>query len=449
MGGNLKIAADQSTVDTLFILECLPLVCEQFLSKLKGFQKLTFTYEALKTWFDALQLQRCRDQTVPLTDAYNRVLAEDVVAGEDLPRFDKSAVDGYAVRAEDTIGASQTKPLLFRFAEGAELADTAHREAKQIWTGQPLPKGANAVVMLENTKKLDSKLEVWIQAAPYDNVSRKGEDIKKGETAALAGTRLKPYHLALFEALGNNEVKVVEKPKIAVLSTGNELAEVGKERDEKQIWESNRVLIAGMCCELDADPLDLGLAKDNVDEIAEAIQLGLKIADAVITTGGTSVGGLDLLPEAVNKIGKPGIIVHGIAIRPAMPTALAMLEGKPVMVLSGNPVAAITGFEIFGRPLISKLLGLKKTEERPMVKAKMARKTTTALGRKNFVRVRVIQKNDEFQAEPVSAKGSGTLTTMTKANGYIIVPENREGLAEGEAVTVHMFGEVETVKPNV
>ncbi|HTY76158.1 MAG TPA: gephyrin-like molybdotransferase Glp [Candidatus Nanoarchaeia archaeon] len=417
------------------------------MSKLRGFQKLTFTYEALQTWFDVLQVKRCREVSIPLEDGFNRILAEDAVAQEDLPRFDRSAVDGYAVRAEDTSGASQQKPLLFRLTEGEEFTDTSHREAKQVWTGNPLPKGANAVVMVENTKKVESKIEVWTQAAPHDNVSRKAEDIKKGEVAVQGGTRLKPYHLALLSALGNNEVKVVEKPKIAILATGNELAKVGEERNEKQIYESNRVMINAMVSELDADPLDLGLAKDNVDEIAEAIELGLKIADVVITTGGTSVGGLDLVPDAVNKLGKPGIVIHGVALRPAMPTALAALEGKPVLVLSGNPVAAITGFEVFARPLICKLMGLKKEENRPTVKAKMTRKIATALGRKNFVRVKVIQKNEEYTAEPISAKGSGNLSTMTKANGYVIVPENREGLAEGEAVVVHLFGEVETVKP--
>jgi molybdopterin molybdotransferase len=414
---------------------------------MKGFQKLTFTYEALQIWFDTLQVKRCRDITIPLTEAYNRVLAEDITAKEDLPRFDRSAVDGYAIRADDTVGASQTKPLLFRLTDGDELADTAHREGKQVWTGSPIPKGANAVIMLENTKKLESKIEVWTQAAPRDNISRKGEDIKKDEIAVQSGTRLKPYHLALIGALGNNEVIVVEKPKIAILATGNELAKVGEERGEKQIYESNRVMVTGMCCELDAEPLDLGLAADNIDEIGEAITVGLKIADAVITTGGTSVGGLDLVPDAVNKLGKPGIIVHGVAMRPGMPTALAALENKPVIVLSGNPVAAITGFEVFARPLICKLLGLKKEESRPSVKAKMTKKITTALGRKSFVRVRVIQKNDELVAEPVSAKGSGNLTTMTHANGYVMVSENREGLTQGETVTVHLFGEVETVKP--
>ncbi len=419
------------------------------MSKLKGFQKLTFTYEALQTWFDALQIQRCREVTIPLTEAFNRVLAEDIVAKEDLPRFDKSAVDGFAVRSEDTTGASQAKPLLFRLTEGDELDDVNHRQAKQVWTGTPIPKGANAVVMLENTKKRDEKTEVWVQAAPYDNVSRKGEDIKKGEVAVKTGTRLRPYHLALISALGNSEVKVTEKPKIAILATGNELAEVGKERGAKQIFESNRVMVSGMCQELDAEPLDLGLAKDDVDEIAEKIQIGLKIADAVITTGGTSVGGLDLVPDAVSKIGKPGIIVHGIAMRPAMPTALAMLEGKPVMVLSGNPVAAIMGFEVFARPLICRLLGLPREEQRCTVKAVMTRQISTALGRKNFVRVKVFEKNEDFVAEPVSARGSGALSTMTKANGFVVVPENREGIAEGETVTVHLFSDVERSSGNV
>ncbi len=413
---------------------------------MKGFQKLTFTYEALQIWFDALQVKRCRDTAVPLTEAFNRILAEDITASEDLPRFNRSAVDGYAVRAEDTTGASQTKPLLFRLAEGEELADPAHREAKQIWTGNPIPIGADAVIMLENTKKVEAKMEVWTQAAPFDNIIRQGEDLKKGEVAVQAGTRLKPYHLALLSALGYSEVKIVERPKIAIVATGNELAKVGEERAGNQVWESNRLLIAGMCQEMDAEPLDLGISKDNLDEIVETLQLGLKIADAIITTGGTSVGGLDLLPEAINKVGQPGMVVHGVALRPAMPTGLAILEGKPVVVLSGNPVAAITGFEVFARPLISKLLGTKKEENRPAVKAKMTRKIATALGKKNFVRVLVTSKHDELQAEPISAKGPGNLTTMTRANGYVIVPENREGLLEGETVTVQLFGEVETVK---
>jgi molybdopterin molybdotransferase len=411
-----------------------------FLVRLKGFQKLTLTDTALKTWFDSLQFKKPAAVNLPLNEALGRVLAEDVVAEEDLPRFDRSAVDGYALKAENTVGASQFKPVILRLTDTEEVST---KQAKQVWTGNPIPKGANTVVMIENTQKHDGELEVWVQLSPGENVSKKGEDIKKGETAAKAGTRLNPYHLGLLAALGRSQVKVAEKPRIAILATGNELAEANGKRAENQIFESNRIMISAMCRELDAEPLDLGIAKDDVKEIVKKLKMGLVNSDAVITTGGTSVGGLDLVPEAVNKTGKPGVVVHGVAVRPGMPTALAVVEGKPVMVLSGNPVAAIVGFEVFARPLICRMLGMKKEEKRPVTKAAMTRKVAAALGRKTFVRVRVFERNGEILAEPVSARGSGAISTMTRGNGFVIVPENREGLAQGEVVTVHIFGNVE------
>jgi molybdopterin molybdotransferase len=410
------------------------------LVRLKGFQKLTLADEALQTWLNVLRVKRCSEVTVLLNEALNRVLAEDIVAKDDLPRFDKSAVDGYALRAEETTGASQFKPVIFQITEVEEVNS---EQARQIWTGNPIPKGANAVVMIENTKRSDGKLEAWVQLATGGNVSKKGEDVKKGENIVKAGTRLKPYHLALLSAMGNSEAKVVEKPRIGILATGNELAEAGSKPSENQIFESNRVMLSAMCHELGAEPVDLGIAKDDLAEIAEKLKMGLRKCDAVITSGGTSVGGLDLVPEAVNNSGKPGVIVHGIALRPAMPTALAELDGKPVMILSGNPVAAIIGFEVFARPLICKMLGMNREEPRPTVNAVMTRKVATALGRKTFVRVRVTQKNGECFAEPVSARGSGAISTMTRGNGFVIVPENREGVAEGELVTVRLFGNVE------
>jgi molybdopterin molybdotransferase len=414
--------------------------------RLKGFQKLTSTDDALRTWFNILQIKRRREVAVHLDKALNRVLAEDIIAKEDLPRFDRSTVDGYALKSGDSSGASQFKPAFFQLTDSDIVSS---RQAKQVWTGNAIPKGADAVVMLENTGRHDEKIEVWVQLAPGENVSKKGEDTKKGENAIKAGTRLKPYHLGLLAALGNSKAKVTEKPKIAILATGNELAEVGSKPAENQIFESNRIMLSAMCRELYAEPVDLGIAKDDVEEITEKLRTGLLNSDAVITTGGTSVGGLDLVPDAVNKMGKPGVVIHGVAMRPAMPTALAVLEGKPVMILSGNPVAAIIGFEVFARPLICKMLGMKKEESRPVVKAVMARKVATALGRKTFVRVRVLQKNGEFRAEPVSARGSGAISTMTRGNGFVIVPENREGVSEDELVMVHLFGDVEAVNEDV
>jgi molybdopterin molybdotransferase len=416
------------------------------LVRLRGFQKLVTIEEAKKLFFNSLKIGRRKTEIVSVWCALNRVLAEDIIAEEDLPRFDRSAVDGYAVRAEDTFGASQFKPRTLKLTNASELESG---EAKQVWTGNPLPKGSDAVLMLENVKPIgDSQIEVWTAVTPGENVSKRGEDIAKGEVAVKAGTRLKPHHLALISALGKSEIKVFEKPKVAILATGNELVEVGEKPREDQIYETNRVLLASLCHELGAQPIDLGIAKDNVEEISEKLKHGLEKADAVITTGGTSVGASDLVPTAINRLGEPGVLIHGVAMRPAMPTALAIVNDKPIIVLSGNPVAAFFGFEVFTRPLILKMLGVEN-EPRPVVTARLTRRTSTALGRKTFVRVRVFQQNGEFFAEPISARGSGIISTLTRANGYVIVPENREGLEEGETVQVHLFDSLEVSGGNV
>ena len=408
--------------------------------KLKGFQKLTKTDEAKEKWFNALQLERPKKTKVPLEDALNRVLMEDIVAVEDLPRFDKSAMDGYAVISADLAGASQLKPVILDLTQVTEVKTM---QAKLIWTGNPIPKGADAVIMIEQTQKKGDKVEVWNQLSPWTNVSKAGEDTKKGIRIAKVGTRLNPYHLGLAAAFGLTELQVSRKPKIAILATGNELAEVGAKRLDFQIYDSNKIMIEAMCKELGAETVDLGIARDDAEEILQKIRKAIESSDVVITTGGTSVGGLDLVPDVVNSLGKPGVVVHGMALRPAMPTALAKVGSKPVLVLSGNPVASIIGFEVFGRPLICRMLGMPKEEPRPLLKAKLNKRVTSALGRKTYVRVKVFQKEKELIAEPVSTKGSGSISTMTQSNGYLIVPENREGVLEGETVTIHMFGNLE------
>jgi molybdopterin molybdotransferase len=406
---------------------------------LKGFQKLTSVDEALRIFVGALQIKKPKTVHVSLDSALNRISAESIVAEEDLPRVNRSAVDGYAVKAKDTVGASQFKPRILTLTD----KDRVHvKQAKQAWTGNAVPKGADAVVMLESTKRIEGKIEVWSPLTPGENVSKRGEDIKKGDVAVEAGIRLRPQHLGLIAALGITEVSVFEKLTIAILATGNELVEVGSRRQDDQIFDVNRHVVSALCRELGAEPLDLGISEDDVAEIMEKLKAGLA-ADAIITTGGTSVGVADLVPEAVNRTGKPGVIVHGVAMRPAMPTALAVVGGKPILIFSGNPVAAMVAFEVFARPLICRMLGLKQDERRPTLKAKMTRSATAALGRRTFLRVRVFQRDGEFVAEPTSARGSGIISTMTRSNGYVVVPENREGLGEGETVTVHVFDSVE------
>jgi len=415
------------------------------LVRLKGFQKLTPVDYALRVLLERCHTRKTRVVSVSLDLALNRVLAEPIDAVEDLPKCDRSAVDGYALIAEDTIGTSQIKPKTLRLTNHEKIGD---RQAKKVWTGTPIPEGADSVVMLENVKCARDTVEVWTPLTPNENVSKKGEDVKKGDTALEAGTRLKPQHLGLIAALGNTRVKVFERPKIAVLATGNELVEAGHQREKGKVFDANRHVMATLCRDLGAEPLDLGIAKDDTKEIAKKLREGFA-ADAIITTGGTSVGFSDLVPEVVNGIGKPGVLVHGVAMRPGMPTALALVQQTPILIFPGNPVAAMIAFEVFARPLICRMLGLKTGETRPLITAKMKRKITTALGRKTFVRVQVFRTKGEYYAEPVSARGSGTFSTMTRANGYVVVPENREGLSEGETVTVALFDNLEWRSPNV
>ena len=404
--------------------------------RMKGFQKLTPVEDAQLAFLNNLNLQPTPKTTIHTTEALNRVLAEDIVAKTDLPRFDRAAVDGYVVRAEDTFGATQYKPCIFQYTKEDTLTQN---QTKQVWTGNSLPKNASAVAMLEDTETAKAKLEVWTPLTPGENISKRGEDILDGQTAIQAGTRLKPHHLGLVAALGETQVKVHEKPKVAIIATGNELAELGTRLQENQIYDTNRLVLSGLCWENGAEPLDLGIVKDSVNDITERLRVAVEKADLTLTSGGTSVGGADLVPDAVNNLGKPGIIIHGIAMRPAMPTALAAIGNKPLIILPGNPVAAIIGFEVFARPLLARLQGLKQAEPRPTVKAEMTRRTATTLGRKNYLRVHVRYKNGRLCAEPISAKGSSMFSTMTRSNGYVIVPEDREGLEKGEIVQVHMF----------
>lgn len=406
--------------------------------RLKGFEKLTNIEAAFSVFSEKLKAKRLKSIQIPVGKAFGRILAMDVKADHDLPRSDRSAVDGYAVKAENTFETSQFSPKRLRLAEDNQVREN---EARQIWTGNPLPPGADTVVMLEHTRRIREGIDVLTPATLGENVSKRGEDVRKGEIAIRAGIRLMPHHIGLLAALGLTHVSVVEKPEVAVLSTGNELVDLSCRAESNQLVDVNRLIISCMCSELGVDAVDLGIAKDDVDEISAGILKGLEKADVVIVTGGTSVGHADLVPAAVNKVGEPGVVVHGVAMRPGMPTGLGILLGKPVFMLPGNPVAAMIGFEVFVRPLLFKLLGIEN-EPRPMLKAKLTHRVASVLGRRVFLRVHVYERDNEFSADPVRIKGSGILSTMTKANGYVMIPEDSEGLEKGESVIVHLFDHI-------
>lgn len=405
--------------------------------RLKGFKKLMKVDEAIKLFFDKTQPRMIGKEKIPLSEAYGRILASDVRAEVDIPPFDKSLMDGFAVRAEDTAGASIYSPRKLKVVDKDAIGKL---EARRIWTGNPIPKGADAVIELERVKTLNDEIEVTTQVAPGRNISVKGEDIKKGEVAVKAGVRLRPQHLGLAASLGLTHLEVAKKPKIFILSTGDELVKVGEKPSDGKIIDSNKTILSSMCRELGAEPIDGGMVRDDLAQIASAIDLGVKKADMVVTSGGTSVGERDLTPLAIESLGGQ-VIVHGVAVRPGMPTVLGLVKGKPTIALSGNPVAAIVGFELFVRPVILALLGASK-ERRPMLKAKLARNVTSTLGFEVFLRVRVSFASGEFIAEPVRTRGSSILSSMTRSNGYVLIPPDREGLLAGEDVLVHLFDDI-------
>jgi molybdopterin biosynthesis enzyme len=249
------------------------------LVRLKGFQKLTSTDEAMNKWLKKLHLPKFEAIKIPLKEAINRVTSSNIIVKEDLPRFDRSAVDGYALIAEDTLGATQYKPVILNLTDSKIISP---KQAIQVWTGNPIPNDSDSVVMIENTKTQKSQLEVYTQLPKGANVSKKGEDVKIGEIGIKSGTRLKPHHLALLSALGFKSIKVTRKPRIGVLATGNELIDSGKSPTNGQIFESNRIMISGLCQELGSEPIDLGIAKDNLKNITEKLRIGLKNCDGLI-----------------------------------------------------------------------------------------------------------------------------------------------------------------------
>ncbi len=413
----------------------------------RGFKEATRIDEARRIFYEALPTTLMPPESVPVAKGLNRILAEDVAADQSVPSFAKSAMDGYAVIAEDTFGASQTNPSLLRIVGESRIGEpprvVLHKgQTVSIATGAPVPQGADAVVMLENAKRLDSgDVEIYAPVAPGENVSQVGEDVRKGSVVLERGRKLKPPELGLLVALGRRAVEVVRRPKVGVLSTGNELSDTYPVVAGK-IADINRPMLMAMVEECGGTPVDLGIAKDDAEEISRKLRQGLRSADTVLVTAGTSVGKGDLVPDIINALGRPGMLVHGIAMRPSLPTGLAVVEGKPVVSLPGLPVSAMFAFSTFVQPLILRMLGTEP-DPQPKVKARSTKRIVGVPGFRTFVRVLVRDEEGKLIAEPLRTPGSGILTTLTRANGIVVVPENIEGFDEGAEVEVQLFRPVE------
>lgn len=404
-------------------------------------RKVTAIEEATRLFHQSLRLTRLETEVTPVEDSLGRVLALDIVAGDDLPAVDKSAVDGYAVVADDTFSASPNNPVLLRLRSFDPTSDLQIKagEAVYVHTGSPMPEGSDAAVMVEFTNKIGPEtIEVYRAVAPRDDVSWRGEDVRKGESILKEGTKLEPQDLGMLAALDLRKIQVYRKPAVGILSTGSELVPPGSEKRIGQVTDVNSIILSAMVRKSGGVPLPLGSVKDEFQSIRSRIMDGLEKSGLIVVSGGTSEGQADLTIKAIDSLGEPGVVVHGIAMRPGRPTALASVKGKPVINLSGYPVAAMIGFYLFGRPLLTKILRTAEDPE-PYVRARVTRRVPSGSGLRSFVRVTVSRVGNEYVADPVRATGSGVISSMIRANGLVVIREDVEGVDENEEVDVLLF----------
>ena len=400
--------------------------------------------EAQKTIEDQFKPAFLGEEEAVLLEAYNRVLNEDVVSSLDIPPFNRSTVDGYAVRAEDTFGAEENEPVKLKVTGVVNVGERpnvvlAKDEAVEIVTGAPIPEGANAVVMVEDTEREESELHVFSNVTVNENVMKKGSDIKKGETVLIKGQVLGSSEIGVLAALGLTKVKVLKIPVVAVLSTGGEVTELGETLPEGKIYDINAYSVSTAVIESGGKPVYFGVIPDDKVALLKALQIALASSDMVITSGGVSVGPRDYTPQIVDSLGKPGIIVYGIAVKPGKPTTVGLVGNKPVFSLPGHPTSALLIFYLLARPLIQRLAGRPITPIK-MVRAVAGSRMFSAKGRRTFVMVKLeFDKNCRLIAEPVETGASGAITTLAKANGFVEIPENEQFIDVDQEVAVGLF----------
>jgi len=400
--------------------------------------------EAKKVISEQLKPEALGEEEISLLEAHDRVLRENVVSVLEIPPFNRSTVDGYAVKAGDTFGAEENQPVTLSVRGVVNVGEPPNisigkGEAAEIVTGAPIPDGADAVVMVEDTDREDVELRVYRAITKDENVMKKGTDIKKGETALKAGQVLSASEIGVLAALGLTKIKVFTLPIVAVLSTGGEITEPGKELPAGKIYDINAYSLSTAVRESGGKPVYLGVVPDDKAELRKALENALASADLVLTSGGVSVGPRDLTPQIVDSLGKLGVLVSGIAVKPGKPTTIALVGRKPVFSLPGHPTSALLMFHLLARPVIQIMSGRTATEAKT-VKALAAARMFSAKGRRTFVMVKLKRnKLAGFVAEPVETGASGAITTLAKADGYVEVPENQQFIDAGEEVDVALL----------
>ncbi len=374
-------------------------------------------------------------ERININEAHNRVLAEDIKSYHNSPPFDKSAMDGYALIAENTFGASNNIYKTFKILDYVGAGNFSKKtvsdgEAIKIATGAPIPKGANAVIMEEFTSSKDDILEIHSQVTPYENISPCGEDFKKGDLILSKKTFIRSQELGLIAQAGYDTVEVYKKPKVKLIITGNELVNPTKELNPAKIINSNQYTIKSLIESAGAN-VTLIHMEDDFEKVKQELLESSKEYDLIITTGGTAISKGDIVVDAVESVGE--VLFHGVALRPGRPVGCGIINETMVFMLSGQPVAAMTQFDIFARRYLINMQGVDFKPE--IVSRKSVMKIPSKLGRTDFIRT----YSDDTHAKHVLNRGSGIIRSMVEANSYIIIDENDEGVLKDGTVKVLFF----------
>ncbi|MEJ1158054.1 molybdopterin biosynthesis protein [Prosthecomicrobium sp. N25] len=415
---------------------------EQFLEVVDG-------DEAMRRFLAAVEPAPLGAEDVDLLDALGRVLAGDLHAPVDAPPFDRAVVDGFALRAVDTEGASEGSPR--RLALNPEVLacgtpsriEVAEGTATVIATGANLPRGADAVVLVEATEVEETPdgpvVVLRRPAAPGQFIGSAGSDIARGELMLRTGTLVGAREIAQMAAVGIAVVPVVRRPVVAVLSTGDELVPPGEPLRPGAIYDANGAVIAATVAENGGDPRPFGIVRDDLDALTDAMERALATADMVVLSGGTSKGAGDLSTRVIARLGEPGILVHGVALKPGKPLCLAKVRGRPLVVLPGFPTSAMFTFHSFAVPVIRRMAGLGPRREAE-VDAILPTRLASERGRTEYVMVSLVERPDGALAAVPTAKGSGAVTAFTQADGFVEVPALTDAVDAGSPVRVHLFG---------
>lgn len=381
------------------------------------------------------RFQPLPDESVPLASALGRVLAIDVAAVEDLPPFTNSAMDGYAVLAEDTGSASSSSPrrlvLAGEVPAGSVYAGTLRPgQAIRILTGAPVPDGADAVIQQESTTSGDGWVDILDAVTPGTNMRFPGEDVRRGARLTARGTEIGPAQVALFAALGIDPVRVTRRPRVAILATGDELMPAGETLQPGKIRDSNSPYLAAAVARAGADPWVLGIARDNADELRARLREAAT-ADLVVTSGGVSVGNYDLVKQVLAEQG--AVEFWRVRMRPGKPLAFGAVDSTPLLGLPGNPVSTAVTFELFGRPAIRRMLGCADVN-RPLIEVELEGDALPRIDRRSYVRARLAFRAGRLTALPTGPQGSHIITSLQGADVLLVVGEGTGAIEPGTLV---------------